>query len=456
MRFRTWPLSALGLGALLLLVAAALGAATGKAQNIYAQLDALNSHHRNVEGKLRHLRDELQISGIYARDYLLDQDVERGKTYRERLEVARTTTQQLTRELATLMPASPGAAGQIPTLERQLAEYWRTYEPLFRRDPEEGLTESVAFLRSEVLPRRRSVLQLAVEIVELNDENLAAQRTEVALREAELRRDLNRLLWLSLGLGLAVAVGVVGRLRVVESRAEEQRAVVEETSQAMRQLSQQLVAAQEEERRRISRELHDHVGQMLTALRMELGRIERLSASSESRLSDPLAESRGLVDQVVRTVRDLSLGLRPSMLDDLGLQAALEWHVRDFSRRCGIAVDLEVRGTLDRLPDAHATGIYRLVQEALTNAARHSRAGRLEISVIGSPRAVDIVVRDDGVGFDPSAPRAGIGLRGLEERLRELNGSLVVRSAPGAGTELTGHVPVPALDTEETLATAAG
>lgn len=456
MQFRTWPLSALGLGALLLLVAVALAAATGKAQNIYSQLDQLNSYHRNVEGKLRQLREELQISGIFVRDYLLDQDPERSTTYRARIETARTTTQALTRELATLLPASPHAAGQLPTLERQLAEYWRTYDPLFERDPEEDLTESVAFLRSEVLPRRRSALGIAEEIEELNDENLAAQRTQVSLREAELRRDLNRLFWLSLALGFTVAAAVVARLRVVERRAEEQRSVVEEASQAMRQLSQQLVAAQEEERRRISRELHDHVGQMLTALRMELGRIERLRAQSDSRLSDQLAESRGLVDQVVRTVRDLSLGLRPSMLDDLGLQAALEWHVRDFCRRCGIAVDLKVEGNVDHLPDAHSTGIYRLVQEALTNAARHSNATRLDIAVVGSPHAVDIIVRDDGIGFDPAAPRTGIGLRGLEERMRELNGSLIVRTAPGAGTELIGHVPVPSLTREATLATATG
>ena len=110
----------------------------------------------------------------------------------------------------------------------------------------------------------------------------------------------------------------------------------------MRQLSQQLVATQEEERKNLSRELHDHVGQMLTALRMELGRIDRAARPGRRRrVAAAVAECRQLVDNMVRTVRDLALGLRPSMLDDFGLQPALEWHVRDFARRYGVAVDAD-------------------------------------------------------------------------------------------------------------------
>lgn len=454
MRFRTWPLSALGLGALLVLVAGALAAAAGKAQEIYAELDELNRHHRSVEGKLRQLRDDIQVSGIFVRDYLLDQDPARSLEYRGRLEKARSSTLDITRELALLIPHEPDHAGRIASLEAHLAEYWGATEPIFRRDPDRDLAAALAFLRSEVLPRRRSALAIAREIEDLNDANLAAQRREVARRQADFGVDLRRLMWLTLALGLAVAVGVIARLRILERRAEEQRHAAEAAGEVTRRLSQQLVAAQEEERRRISRELHDHVGQTLTALRLELGRIERLPA--HTRVAEPLAESRALVDQVVRTVRDLALGLRPSMLDDFGLQAALEWHVRDFTRRSGIAVDLNVQGALDHVKDPHATCIYRLVQEALTNAVRHAGARRLDIAVRGSRPAVDIQIQDDGRGFDPSIPRTGIGLRGLEERVRELGGTLAVRTAPGAGTGLSAHVPLPADIEEAALATAAG
>src|SRR6185503_6564169 len=117
--------------------------------------------------------------------------------------------------------------------------------------------------------------------------------------------------------------------------------------------------------------------------RMELGRIERTRAPSETRTANAVAECRRLVDSMVRTVRDLALGLRPSMLDDFGLQPALEWHVRDFTRRYGVNVELPLHGDFDALPDAHHTCVYRAVQEALTNCIRHAKAHSIEVTVVG-------------------------------------------------------------------------
>ncbi len=136
------------------------------------------------------------------------------------------------------------------------------------------------------------------------------------------------------------------RLRILESRSEEQKARAQDAERQMRELSQQLVAAQEEERRKLSRELHDHVGQMLTALRMELGRIDRLRGDlpAERRRFRRRPECRQLVDDMVHIVRDLALGLRPSMLDDFGLQPALEWLTRDFTRRSNVPVELQITG----------------------------------------------------------------------------------------------------------------
>ena len=225
------------------------------------------------------------------------------------------------------------------------------------------------------------------------------QRAEVTRRQEEFRSELHRLMWGSLVLGLVVALTAVIRLRVLERRSENERAVAEEAEHLMRQLSQQLVATQEEERKNLSRELHDHVGQMLTALRMELGRIDRLRLGRppghEGRtdaIAGAVAECRQLVDNMVRTVRDLALGLRPSMLDDFGLQPALEWHVRDFGRRFGVPVELSVDGDFDHLPEQHRTCVYRSVQEALTNCVRHARASRIAVSV--SRHADSLTVSD--------------------------------------------------------------
>jgi signal transduction histidine kinase len=300
------------------------------------------------------------------------------------------------------------------------------------------------------------VLAIAQEIEELNNANLAEQRAEVTRRQSAFRDDLLRLLSRSLLLGLIVALTVVFRLRVLERRSEEQRAIAEDAERQMRQLSQRLVATQEDERKDLSRELHDHVAQVLTALRMELGRIERMRPAADVRLGAAVTECRHLVDKMFRTVRDLALGLRPSMLDDLGLQPALEWHVRDVTRRYGVDVELSVHGDFDALPDRYRTCVYRAIQEALTNCIRHAEACSIKVSVTGHDDRLDVSVTDDGIGLDPARRHDGLGLRGIEERVKELHGTAAIHSATGAGTALMIRLPLPARIPEVQLARAAG
>jgi signal transduction histidine kinase len=460
MRFRTWPVAALGLGGLLLLVVVSVLAASNRAQAIYTQLDQLNSHHREVENKLRRLRSDVHLSGIFMRDYLLDAERARAPEYRARLAEFRTNNVATVAELRDLMRGRTDHDDRIAGLDAKLDEYWEAFDPLFDWSPTEKILLSAGFLRREVLPRREAVLAIASEIEELNNANHAVQRAEVTRQYAEFRSELHKLLWGSLFLGLIVALTAVSRLRVLERRSEDERAVAEEAERQMRELSQQLVATQEEERKKLSRELHDHVGQMLTALRMELGRIDRLrqglGMGQDSRIASAVGESRQLVDNMVRTVRDLALGLRPSMLDDLGLQPALEWHVRDFGRRFGVPVELNMDGEFDRLTEQHRICVYRAIQEALTNCIRHSRAERIEVRVTDEPEGLAVLVKDDGVGIDPSRRASGLGLRGIEERVRELRGTMSIRSAAGAGTTLTVRLPLPAREPEVLRARAAG
>jgi signal transduction histidine kinase len=159
---------------------------------------------------------------------------------------------------------------------------------------------------------------------------------------------------------------------------------------------------------------------------------------------------------MVRTVRDLALGLRPSMLDDFGLQPALEWHVRDFTRRYGLPVHLSVNGDLNRLPDRHRTCVYRVVQEALTNCVRHAAATTIRVTVTGHPEGLDVTVVDDGIGFDVERHKPGLGLRGIEERARELGGQVEIRSVKGAGTSLLIRLPFDAPAEEVPRARIAG
>ena len=441
MRFRTWPVAAIALGALLLLMVVSVLESNRRAQEIYTRLDELNQRYHEVEGRLRRLRSDVNMSGIFVRDYLLDP--EGAQDYRARLAEFRGANNTAFNGLRALVHSDADTDARFKSLRAKLDEYWLALDPIFDWTPAEKQTQSVAFLRKEVIPRREAVLAIAQEIEEINSSTMAAQRTEVAGRQAELRANLFTLLAWGVLLGIVVALTAVFRLRRLEQKAADERRVAEEAEHRMRELSQQLVATQEEERKKLSRELHDHVGQVLTALRMELGSIDRLRAPSDAALARAVAESRQLVDNMVRTVRDLALGLRPSMLDDFGLQPALEWHARDFTRRFGLPVDLSVTGDMSRLSEAHATCVYRVVQEALTNCARHSSATQVRISVAGGQAQLSVAIVDNGVGIPPHGRKTGLGLRGIEERVRDLGGTADIHSTAGVGTSLTIRIPLP-------------
>lgn len=443
MRLKTWLVAALGLGSLLALIAFSLVTSSRKAEDIYAQIDQLNAHHQRVDGNLTRLRSDVNLSGIFVRDYLLDVARERDPEYRKQLTQFRRANMATLDDLETLL----GRDDRIAGLRVRLDEYWETFDPLFDWTITEKIIKSAAFLRRDVVPRRDAVLAIAYEVEQLNNANLSAQRAVVAEQSAAFHNDLQRLFWQTVLVGLFVALVVVVRLRVLEHRSEKAEGL-------MRELSQQLVNTQEEERRNLSRELHDHVAQVLTGLRMGLGRVERLSA--DPRVGVGIAECKALVDDMFRTVRDLALGLRPSMLDDFGLQAALEWHVRDFTRRYAIDAELRMDGDFTALSDKHRTCVYRIVQEAMTNCIRHAQAKTIRVDVGAGDGQLRVLVVDDGVGLDPARPRSGLGLKGIDERVRELHGTMTISRQPGLGTTLAVQLPLPSAASEMTLARAAG
>jgi signal transduction histidine kinase len=409
-------------------------AASRKAQDIYAQLDTLNLQHRRVEENLRRLRSDVSLSGVFVRDYLLDVARERAPEYRQRIAEFRRTNIATLGELRTLIDNDD----QIDSLQSKLTEYWGTFDPLFDWSPTEKIVRSATFLRREVVPRRDAALAIARDIEEITNASVTAQREEVARRHAAFGRELWSLTWRTVLIGLVVALVVVLRLRILERRSEE-------AEQQMRELSQQLVHTQEEERKNLSRELHDHVAQVLTGLRMELGRIERVSPA----VGQVVGECKRLVDDMFQTVRNLALGLRPSMLDDFGLEAALAWHVRDFMARFALDVELKMVGDFNELPDTHRTCIYRVVQEAMTNCARHAEAKHIEVGIAARGRELQLSVSDDGIGVPTSPGRRGLGLRGIAERVKELNGTMAISRRASGGTELVVSLPLPMLGEPE-------
>jgi signal transduction histidine kinase len=248
---------------------------------------------------------------------------------------------------------------------------------------------------------------------------------------------------LAIGVGVSIlAVVYAGRL---ERRLRQQMSRDVELAHELQELSAKLVRVQEQERRHIARELHDEIGQALTAVKVELAYAQR---SIEDAHGSPtvLQTARAITDGALHQVRDLSYLLHPAALDEFGLVSAVEEHVKGFRKRYGIEAELSHASMDTRLAPETEAAAYRIVQEALHNVAKHASATKCHVFLARQPDVLRIVIEDDGAGFDPSAPRSpdrrGLGLIGMRERASHLNGSVVIESARGRGTRVIVELPV--------------
>jgi signal transduction histidine kinase len=232
-------------------------------------------------------------------------------------------------------------------------------------------------------------------------------------------------------------------LRLAESFAARAAVAADLSARVARDALRRVVEAQELERRRLARELHDETGQALTSILLGLRSLEEPGDAGQ--LRDAVAGLRELVVTTLQDVRNLAVELRPKALDDFGLVAALDRLTSGFTEQTGIDVDLEARLEVERLPGEIETALYRIVQEALTNIVKHARAQRVSILVVRKPSSVAVVIEDDGTGFAQagSSDRSGLGLVGMRERVRLLDGRFEIESSPGAGTTLVAEVPLP-------------
>ncbi len=275
----------------------------------------------------------------------------------------------------------------------------------------------------------------------MNQSGLEEGERRIAAVFARFRSRLQAVIVFAFGLGLILASATIVYTSRLEKRVEEKYKESLQAQRELKKLSKRLVDAQEQERRAISRELHDEVGQSLSALLMD---VERLSAipGKDGEYQHALENIKTLAENSVTEVRNLALLLRPSMLDDLGLVAALEWQAREVSKRTGMLVGL----VEENLPEEHKTCVYRIVQEALNNCSKHAYAKHVQVTIRQKPGRLSLTIQDDGKGFDPGRAR-GLGLVGMTERVSQLNGNLKVDSVAGRGTSL--HVDLPLVSTSE-------
>lgn len=235
-------------------------------------------------------------------------------------------------------------------------------------------------------------------------------------------------------------------LRESEERYRELFENSKDALYAARTYSRRLIEAQEGERRRIARELHDQVGQILTAVKINL-HVLRQKCSAPEILSS-IEDNMKVIDEAVDQVRDLSVGLRPLLLDDFGLVVAVRWYLDRQARSCGVPADFTTHslGEDDRFSSELETACFRIVQEAVTNVARHARASRISVMLGRVGQDLTLLISDDGAGFDMKALRtsaATLGLRSMEERVQAMGGSITIDSAPASGTAICARLPIP-------------
>jgi signal transduction histidine kinase len=292
----------------------------------------------------------------------------------------------------------------------------------------------------ELIPRRQQFVTIAQQIELLNDnETLAAQQASFA-EFGRLQERLTRLLLVALTSGLVLAIGSAIYILRLERQERLRYAELAHSREELQELSARLVEAQETERRSLSRELHDEVGQALGLLLMDVGRLSN-QLGGDAKGQEMVQRIKTVAERTVQTVRNMALLLRPSMLDDLGLVPALEWYAREVSRSSETEVEVKAENVSETLPDPLMVCIYRVVQEAVNNAQRHAHAKNVAVELRQTDSVVQVQIKDDGIGFDGTRTR-GIGLLGMEERVKRLGGAITIESQPGAGTSIRAELPL--------------
>jgi signal transduction histidine kinase len=387
---------------------------------------------------LEQIRSEIYLSGTDMRDFLLSPGAGSVEAPRKDILALQAQSQAALDTYARALDPAEGDAFQA--LRSEIDAWWQTFQTTFQWTPRERERLRYTFFYEQVVPRRITMLQIADRIAEINELGLNRAEERLAQSAENLRLSLYLTFGIALLGGMVLAIVTTALTLRLEREVERRLKETIEARSDLQALSARLVRAQEDERRTLARELHDEVGQSLSAIMMEASSAR---ATTDPRdIEDRVSSIALMAEKTLNVVRDMALLLRPSMLDDFGLVPALNWHAREMSKRTGLNVRVAADEISDDLPDEHKTCIYRVVQEALNNAARHANARNLQVIVKNEGPRVVFSVRDDGSGFDKRFVR-GLGMLGMEERVRRLGGELRIDSEMGRGTTISAELPLP-------------
>jgi signal transduction histidine kinase len=408
-----------------------------KMHELELQSQEVSGRYMAAQDKISVARSDVYRASILVRDALLSPDAPTADD-RTELDLAYSIADESLRSYEPVQPRE--GVERIRRLREEIGALRLQMTELIDADNAAWLAADRRALLDRMRPRRDAAIRVAQELQSINRAEFIRHQESTS----ELYRDTQQQFSQSLGLALIASLGIalfaglqVGRL---EDRVRVQRVKDLQNQQNLQRLSAKLITAQEEERRSIARELHDEVGQVLTAIKVELAVAQHALAASGGQVT-VLEDARLITDRALHTVRDLSRLLHPSLLDDIGLPAALDWYLKGYRKRHGIAVKYEVSGMDARLAPEIEVGVYRITQEALTNVVRHAQTNACTLRLVREGGVLRVQVADEGVGFDSSgAGRApaeqGLGLIGIRERVSNLGGSFRLTSQPGRGTAI--------------------
>lgn len=428
----------------------------------FTEIESSRQAERQVSDsrtQLTLLRESLMQAESSQRGYLITADDRYLKPFDGAVERARTTLAELQR-LAALLP--------------QLREPLQRLQPL--------VDEKVDEMRLTVHYTQQGNRIDAVQIVvtgrgialmeQVTRESDQLLRDLASLNDAR-NEDINRIFMLQrVGVGLIVFLNLVflailgvrtvrhfyereqHRMELSAQAAELERQVAERTEE-LSSLSTYLQSSTEREKGRLARDLHDELGGILTAAKIDASWLEGFASGGDADVQQRMKRLSASLDEAVEVKRRVIENLRPSLLDHLGLAAAVEWHAQETCEKAGVACEVKVPEAMDPIPPEVAIAVYRIVQESLTNAVKYAQARTIKVELRQPPGRLALHVKDDGIGianFEPAHLTHGIA--GMRQRARSLGGSFALHTAPGEGTEVVAVFPLKEMD-EEPLPVAA-
>lgn len=428
-----------GFGALLIL----MGFICVDSLHTLAAFASNNAQIRNDflyrEQTLSQIRTNLYESGVIMRDYILaETDPAEQRALEGEIRSSRDQTAAALQTCVRTLPA--GETKPFEDLQQEMDRYWSMLDPIFAMSEREKKQSGGAVLRSDVAAQHLRILAIAQDVSNINSDTLREADRRTTESSAQFRKRLLVAVGTTFGLGLILALATILYVGGLEKSVEDKYRQSQAAWRELQELSKRLVDTEERERKAISRELHDQVGQSLGALLLDVEALATLPDEGAG-FREGLGNIKRLAQTCVNEVRNMALLLRPSMLDDLGLVAAVEWQAREISKRTGLFIETVDENVPDDLPEEHKICVYRVVQEALNNCSKHAGATKVKVTLRRVPGQLQVTVEDDGNGFDAARVR-GLGLIGMQERVSQLGGDLTVDSHPGRGTRVSADLPL--------------